>query len=170
MASEDDWLSFSGFRGLSKWLLESTMGKRFVAWFVRRNYKQLLNTDWGFEFYDWILSKAAGDLQDRSPIVVVEMAPDLVKGRGCHVRVFGSMRLQVVFVDRLVVPNVPEAEELDLRLAFLNAPFRARGVYQHSKYLLKSHTFEPIDVADYQAREFEREVMQSIGKAKQAKR
>ena len=111
------------------------MGKRFVAWFVRRNYKQLLNTDWGFEFYDWILSKAAGDLQGRSPIVVVEISPDLVKGSGCHVRVFGSMRLQVVVRqvqgkgDSSVVVGFEEstAGERFRGLAQVDAPFLPMG-------------------------------------------
>lgn len=165
MGVEEDWISFSGFRGLAKWLLDSKVGQRFVAWFVRRHYKQLLSgTDWGHDFYDWILAKAANDLSDRNPIVVVELSPDLVKGGGVHVRVFGSIRCSVHFVDRLVVPNTAEAERLDLELAYANAPFRVRGVYPRSKYLLKSHCFEPVDPVGYAARELERDVSEKLGK------
>jgi hypothetical protein len=112
-------------KGLAEWILGTSKGKKFLSWFGRRYWKEILATELGYSFHQWmrdkVIEETSEQQQERRKKVVVEVFPD------GFIRVFGE-GLDVVFVHRLRVHSVA-AEVIEEELAYASCPDRAKEVY-----------------------------------------
>lgn len=154
MIEEDDLISFSGFRGLAKWLLNNQAGKRFVNWFIRKHYKEVLQTEAGASLYGYLQKEAAGDVGDNRAIIVIESAP--VNDGSFHFRVFASFKCSVYFAKLIKIENYnPFADEMSQGIAMAELPWRARKIYLDTKALVGMDVHIPENVEEYSLRQAE---------------
>ena len=123
MSKEDVWLQFSGAKQIATWLLNTDRGRRFLNWFLKKFYRNVMATSAGTELVEYlrkeIKQEEASDIT--RPLVVIETHPD------GFFRVYGS-KVSVRFVHR-VDSEYPKAEAMDEERCWLEANAAARAVY-----------------------------------------
>jgi hypothetical protein len=117
----EEGLAFAGWKSLARWLISGKSGQRFCKWFVRKYWKQLLATDWGYEFHDWIQRNNHGENSDRTKVIVVEF-----RERDCVV-VYG-IGVSCTFVSR-VASQSAQGDQLAEELIQLDLPYNAKRVF-----------------------------------------
>lgn len=117
------WMEFASRKQLAAWLLYSDQGLRFLSYFLRKFWKQILGTEPGAAAFEWIRQEIIKEEQQNitAKRIVIERFPD------GYLKVYGE-KYDVVFIHRLIVSG-EEAEKLEEHLAVLNCPKRAREVY-----------------------------------------
>ena len=117
------WMEFASRKQLAQWLLFSDQGLRFLSWFVRKFWKQLLGTEAGNALYEWIRGELIREEQEKALArrIVIERFSD------GFLRVYGE-KTDVVFIHRLTVDG-DEAINLEEALAKINCPLRAKETY-----------------------------------------
>jgi hypothetical protein len=150
----DEGLSFAGWKSLARWLISGKSGQRFCKWFVRKYWKQLLSTDWGYEFHDWIQRNNHGENSERTKVIVVEF-----RERDCVV-VYG-VGVSCVFVSR-VTSQSAKGDQLAEELLQLDLPYHAKRVFD-TRNIIGMADFRVESALDrYEREEYER-LWKSLG-------
>lgn len=117
------WMEFASRKQLAQWLLFSDQGLRFLSWFFRKFWRQVLGTEAGNAAHEFVRSEIIREEQEKSLArrIVIERFPD------GFIKVYGE-KTDVVFIHRLIVTS-DKALELDEQLAELKCPKRAKETY-----------------------------------------
>ena len=160
-AEKDEWLSFLSRKQLAQWLLFSDQGLRFMGYFLRKFWKQILGTEAGNAAYEWIRKQIIEEQQQNlaASRIVIELFPD------GFVKVYGE-KSDVVFIERLKVEG-DRALMLEEELARINCPMRAKGVYDGR--VLATHFYRGRTVEQEATRQARIELAGAIGRSVAAK-
>jgi hypothetical protein len=158
---KDEWLSFLSRKQMAQWLLFSDQGLRFLSYFLRKFWKQILGTEAGNAAYEWIRQQIIEEQQQNliSSRIVIELFPD------GFVKVYGE-KSDVVFIERLKVEG-DQALMLEEELAKINCPMRAKGVYDGR--VLATHFYRGRTVEQEATRQARIELAGAIGRSVAAK-
>lgn len=118
------WMEFASRKQLAGWLLHTDQGLRFLSYFVRKFWKQILGTEVGAAAFEWIRQEIIKEEQQNitAKRIVIERFPD------GYMKVYGE-KFDVVFIHRLLVTG-DKAEILEEELSWINCPMRAKEVYR----------------------------------------
>ena len=160
-AEKDEWLSFLSRKQLAQWLLFSDQGLRFMGYFLRKFWKQILGTEAGNAAYEWIRKQIIEEQQQNlaASRIVIELFPD------GYIKVYGE-KSDVVFIERLKVEG-DRALMLEEELARINCPMRAKGVYDGR--VLATHFYRGRTVEQEATRQARIELAGAIGRSVAAK-
>ena len=160
-AEKDEWLSFLSRKQLAQWLLFSDQGLRFMGYFLRKFWKQILGTEAGNAAYEWIRKQIIEEQQQNlaASRIVIELFPD------GFLKVYGE-KSDVVFIERLKVEG-DRALMLEEELARINCPMRAKGVYDGR--VLATHFYRGRTVEQEATRQARIELAGAIGRSVAAK-
>lgn len=158
---KDEWLSFLSRKQMASWLLFSDQGLRFMGYFLRKFWKQILGTEAGNAAYEWIRQQIIEEQQQNliSSRIVIELFPD------GYIKVYGE-KSDVVFIERLKVEG-DQALMLEEELAKINCPMRAKGVYDGR--VLATHFYRGRTVEQEATRQARIELAGAIGRSVAAK-
>jgi hypothetical protein len=158
---KDEWLSFLSRKQMAQWLLFSDQGLRFMGYFLRKFWKQILGTEAGNAAYEWIRQQIIEEQQQNliSSRIVIELFPD------GYIKVYGE-KSDVVFIERLKVEG-DQALMLEEELAKINCPMRAKGVYDGR--VLATHFYRGRTVEQEATRQARIELAGAIGRSVAAK-
>lgn len=121
MSDEKDWKTFASFRQMGWWMLNTGAGERWLSWFTRKKFRELLSTETGNKFYEWVRAQVLAEIEHR-PKIVIERFPD------GFMKVY-AVTADVHFVHRLET-FTDEAEILSEELADIECPHRMKEVYR----------------------------------------
>lgn len=121
MSDEKDWKTFASFRQMGWWMLHTNAGQRWLSWFTRKKFRELLGTETGNAFYEWVRAQVISEIEQR-PKIVIERFPD------GYLKVY-AVSADVHFIHRLET-FTDNAEILSEQLAELECPHRMRAIYQ----------------------------------------
>ncbi len=154
---KDEWLSFLSRKQMAQWLLFSDQGLRFMGYFLRKFWKQILGTEAGNAAYEWIRRQIIEEQQQSlaSSRIVIELFPD------GYIKVYGE-KSDVVFIDRLKVEG-DRALMLEEELASINCPMRAKEVYDGR--VLATHFYRGRTVEQEATRQARIELAGAIGRS-----
>ena len=160
-AEKDEWLSFLSRKQMAQWLLFSDQGLRFMGYFLRKFWKQILGTEAGNAAYEWIRKQIIEEQQQNlaASRIVIELFPD------GFLKVYGE-KSDVVFIERLKVEG-DRALMLEEELARINCPMRAKGVYDGR--VLATHFYRGRTVEQEATRQARIELAGAIGRSVAAK-
>jgi hypothetical protein len=146
---------------MASWLLFSDQGLRFMGYFLRKFWKQILGTEAGNAAYEWIRQQIIEEQQQNliSSRIVIELFPD------GYIKVYGE-KSDVVFIERLKVEG-DQALMLEEELAKINCPMRAKGVYDGR--VLATHFYRGRTVEQEATRQARIELAGAIGRSVAAK-
>jgi hypothetical protein len=118
------WREFASTKQLAWWMLWTDQGVRFLSWFLRKYWKQIMGTEAGSAAFEWIRSKVIEEqqLSVKANRIVIERFPD------GYIKVYAE-KCDVVFIHRLIVDS-DEALKLEEHLAWINCPMRAKETYE----------------------------------------
>lgn len=155
-------ISFLGFKQLAKWLLEARAGKRFLSWFLQRYAREIMSTETGAKFHEWVAERAipSGDLKamQASRVVIIETFPD------GFIQVYGAKNLRVSFVHRLQVQSVG-AELLDEERCWLDLSEEKRKVYLENVIAMDHSGLHPKTVGELLQQRTKSELYGMVGRA-----
>lgn len=154
---KDEWLSFLSRKQMAQWLLFSDQGLRFMGYFLRKFWKQILGTEAGNAAYEWIRRQIIEEQQQSlaASRIVIELFPD------GFVKVYGE-KSDVVFIERLKVES-DRALLLEEQLAKINCPMRAKEVYDGR--VLATHFYRGRTVEQEATRQARIELAGAIGRS-----
>lgn len=140
---------------LSRWLL-SNRGMRFLEWFVRRNHKKLLSSEFGAKFVNWVSEQVLKDSRKLLTPIVIEISHDGM------VRVFGKRGTRVRIVN--IIRNHNDCNEtLARELSWLRFSGKSGPEFLNDMHWLTSGYVK--DCQTVQAlcrRDFELEFLKSL--------
>lgn len=120
MSDEKDWKTFASFRQMAWWMLNTGAGERWLSWFTRKKFRELLSTETGNKFYEWVRAQVLAEIENR-PKIVIERFPD------GYLKVY-AVAADVHFVHRLETSS-DQAEILADQLAEIECPLRMKDIY-----------------------------------------
>jgi hypothetical protein len=152
----EEGLSFAGWKSLAKWLIQGKSGKRFCKWFARKYWRELLATEWGAEFHDWIQKNNHAENTDRTKMVLVEFRErDLV--------VVYGVGISCAFVSRVATQDAA-GDLLAEKLLEMDLPYRAKSLLD-PRHIIGMQDFRVETVVERWEREHYEQVWGAIGKA-----
>ena len=136
-------VSFTGFRQMATWMITSKAGARFLAWFLTKYAREIMSTEVGSKFHDWVVSRAVmpEDVPQRDVIVVETFDDGFIR---VHT---ANKNLRVSFVHRLKVATV-QAEILDEERCSLNLGQAQRKVYNEQFVFIDNRSLHPSTVGE----------------------
>lgn len=156
--SKEVWLQFSGAKQIATWLLNTDRGRRFLDWFLKKYFRQVMAMSAGAELVEYLRSeiKREEDSDRSRPIVVIETHPD------GFMRVYGS-KVSVCFAHRIATPY-PKAEAADEERCWLETNAAARAIYLDDTKLLayENIKFHPSTIEELVSARTKGEVFKSF--------